>query len=298
MSICGKIRMATLCATALLGLQRVSVFAEASPASDTVSNDTGNVLQFHQQLYLREPAPIDNSSRPQGDPLRRRLEALDHLANDEIALPPILSSRLSSLPGEGDDSTTQAVLRAEYTLLRGRARTADQLFRAAKLEDAISLMESTERQLTLPELRAVALNRIAAYYFRLQQTDKMAEYSRQAWDLAPGDAANACNLAASLLSVGEVDEALIILLGVYDQAREQPKLAFSLYFNLACVYSLKKDNAQALHHLVLAARADPAATLAAFGDTQLDGIRDLPEVIRLRGALLSSMQAEIGVATP
>lgn len=298
MSICGKIRMATLCATALLGLQRDSVFAETWPASDSLSNDTRNVLQFHQQLYLREPAPIDNSSRPQGDPVRRSLEVLDHLASDEIALPPILSSRLSSLPGEGDDSTTQAVLRAEYTLLRERARAADQLFRAVKLDDAISLMESTERQLTLSELRAIALNRIAAYYFRLQQTDKMAEYSRQAWELAPGDAANACNLAASLLSLGEVDEALIILLGVYDQAREQPKLAFSLYFNLACAYSLKKDTAKALHHLFLAARVDPAATLAAFGDTQLDSIRDHPEVVRLRGALLAAMQSEIGAATP
>ena len=168
---------------------------------------------------------------------------------------------------------------------------ADRMFRRGDAAGALTLISETERLLKSPALRGMALNRLAAYHFRLRQYDQTAVYARRAWELEPEDLVSASNLAAVLLTVGEVDEALDILLRIYGQVFARPQIAFSVHFNLACAYSLKEDATRAVQNLFLAAQIDPASTVAAIGDTQLDFIRDHADFIRLRDALVQMLQS-------
>lgn len=291
MMACGRTRDAMFCLFLL-------VLAAPSIADQTTSEvplviQPENIFDpfHHQQLYMLDPLPpIDITNTNKSDPDRQRLGELDELPEEEFSAPPLVVARISSLPANIDDSPTQAVLRAERNLIRERARAADRMFARGDTDGAIKLMDATERLMQNPELRVMALNRVAAYYFRLQKYDKTVVYARQAWELAPDDLISACNLSATLLSVGEVDEALNILLRIYGQVYDRPQLAFSMHFNLACAYSLKHETTKALQNLALAARADPVATFTTMGDPHLDFVRDRSEFIRLREALVAMMK--------
>lgn len=241
-------------------------------------------------LFELDPQPVIPRPLTPEEYERERLAAIQEVEEEEFTAPPFLVSRISTLPVMRGDSSTQAVYRAERNMLRERARVADRMFRRGDPAGALALVGETERLLKSPALRAMALNRLAAYHFRLRQYDQTAVYARRAWELEPGDLVSACNLAAVLLTVGEVDEALDILLRIYGQVFTRPQLAFSVHFNLACAYSLKEDGTKAVQNLFLAAQIDPVATFAAIGDTQLDFIRDNPEFIRLRNALAEMIQ--------
>ena len=78
---------------------------------------------------------------------------------------------------------------------------------------------------------------------------------------------------AVLMTLGRLDEALGHLLEIYPASLDRPQLSFSVHFNLACVYSMKKNTEKALQNLALATQIDPASTLASLGDPQLDFIR-------------------------
>lgn len=237
-------------------------------------------------LYELEPMqPIQRSATPLTDLERERLRRIEEAEEEEFSAPPLVVARISTLPVILGESATQAVYRAERSLIRERARAADRLFRRGDVEGALTLMRDTERILQLPALRIMALNRLAAYHFRMQQYEAAAVYARQAWELDPGDLVSASNLAAILLTAEKVDEALDILLRIYGQAFDRPQLSFSVHFNLACAYSMKGDETRAIQNLVLAAQVDPYATFAAIGDPHLDAIRESGDFERIREAL-------------
>lgn len=236
-------------------------------------------------LFELEPAQPIQKPPASEDLERDRLRRIEEAEEEEFSAPPLVVARISTLPAMVGESATQAVYRAERSLIRERARAADRLFRRGDVEGALALMRDTDRILQLPAIRIMALNRLAAYHFRVQQYEAAADYARKAWDLDPGDLVSASNLAAILLTAEKVDEALDILLRIYGQAFDRPQLSFPVHFNLACAYSMKGDETRAIQNLVLAAQVDPYATFAAIGDPHLDGIRDSRDFERIREAL-------------
>lgn len=237
-------------------------------------------------LFELEPAlPIQTPPPALEDLERDRLRRIEEAEEEDFSAPPLVVARISTLPVIFGESETQALYRAERNLIRERARTADRLFRRGDTEGALALMRDTERILQLPALRIMALNRLAAYHFRMKQYEAAAVYARQAWDLDLGDLISASNLAAILLTAEKTDEALDILLRIYGQAFDRPLLSFSVHFNLACAYSMKGDETRAIQNLLLAAQADPYATFAAIGDPHLDAIRENSDFERIRDTL-------------
>ncbi len=273
----------------------VSPVRAAETSAPPIAAETAGLVFSHQEIYARDPKqPILQPTEAEIE--LQQLDRINRIEEEEFTAPPLIVARISSLPaGEGAGGPTQALARAERNLIRERARASDRLFNRGQHEAAIELMLSTERILKTVNLRAIALNRLAAYHFRLQQYDETALYARRAWELNPLDFASACNVAATLLTVGQVDEALDILLRMYGRAFNHRNLAFSVHFNLACAYSLKGEPTKALQNLALAAQLDPVSTYTVIGDPHLDPIRSAPEFIRMRerlGQLLQRAKTE------
>lgn len=260
---------------------------DQSARTNSLSGSVASDSPFRRpEIYQLEPArttPLLTTTS--GERERDRLRQIEEVVEEEFSAPPLVVMRISNIQTESAQSETQEIARAERSLMRDRARTADRLFRRGNWEGALELMRDTERMLRTPAVRIMALNRLAAYHFRIHQYDRAADYARQAWDLDRNDLISASNLAAILLSAEKVDEALDILLKIYGQAFDRPALAFSVHFNLACAYSMKSDETRAIQNLVLAAQIDPYATFAAIGDPHLDGIRESPDFSRIRTAL-------------
>ena len=139
--------------------------------------------------------------------------------------------------------------------------------------NAISLLTDLNQYLRNPRNRILNLNRLAAYHFRNQDYDTAAGQMQEALALDRSDSVTAINLAAVLMTLGRLDEALGHLLEIYPASLDRPQLSFSVHFNVACVYSMKKNTEKALQNLALATQIDPASTMASLGDPQLDFIR-------------------------
>lgn len=245
-------------------------------------------------IYRTEPdGPIVWPPPPPIDPARARLASLDTTTN-EFSAPPLIVSRITGISPGTNTSPAVIIAAFERNLLKERVDVADRLFRSGDTTNAIALVADLDRYVRDPKNRSTAFNRIAAYHFRLQQYEEAAVFMRQAWDLLPGDPIAACNLAAVLMTVGRLDEALGILLEAYGQPIDRPVLAFSIHFNLACVYSLKGESEKALQNLALAAQIDPASTATSMGDPQLDRIRSDSAFVSLQ----RSLESFLGRAPP
>lgn len=230
---------------------------------------------------------------PPPDPARLALAELDAATND-FAAPPLIIGTITALAGDTNQPAGRALALFERNLLRDRVATADRFFRNGMTTNAIALLLELDTYLREPVNRSANFNRIGAYYFRLQQYNDAADYMKRAWDIDPGDAVSACNLAAVLMTVGRLDEALGTLLEIYAQPVDKPVLAFSIHFNLACVYSLKGETEKALQNLALAARIDPASTATSMGDPHLDALRADPGFISLQRSLEDFLSRRTG----
>jgi tetratricopeptide (TPR) repeat protein len=273
---------------AWIGLACPAALAQAADPAEPPAAPANTSVLSRQTLYLLDPPPAF-STTPM-DPTEARLKLLDETEEEEFSAPPLVVARISSLPPVLGDSPTQALLRAERNLLRERVRVSDRYFREGQTDEALAMLTELERMIRNESLRTMIFNRLAAYYFRMQRFDETVRYAREAWNLNRSDYVSACNLAATLLTIGEIDEALDILLRIYGSAYDRPQLAFSIHFNLACAYSLKLDTTKALQNLMMAAQIDPASTYAALGDPHLDGIRETPDFAKVRTALATFIQ--------
>lgn len=152
-------------------------------------------------------------------------------------------------------------------------RDVERLTREGRAEEAIATLKQQLNKPMPPHQRAQINNRIAAYYFRMQRYADSLPFMREAVRLDPQDYPTLCNLAAVLMSMGELKEAGFFLRTLDATKIVEPRLLFSVYFNRACLYSLNHEFAAAFEDLKKAAQADPHSTLASLGDPQLDGIR-------------------------
>ena len=241
--------------------------------------------ESHTTLFQQDPGgPLVWPPPPPIDPSRAALLALD-VATNEFEAPPLIVTRITSLPAASGLSATQVVERFERNLLRERIVLADRMYRRGDNESAITLLQDLNQYLRNPRNRILNFNRMAAYEFRRQQYEAAANLMGQAAELDQQDAVTRINLAAVLMTLGRIDEALGYLLEIYPFVLDRPQLAFSVHFNLACVYSLKQDTAKSLQNLAIAAQTDPASTLASLGDPQLDPVRSDTRFAELGQAL-------------
>lgn len=234
-------------------------------------------------LYQQEPAGhLVWPPAPPMDPSRLALGALD-VATNEFEAPPLIVTRISALPAASGLSTTQVVERFERNMLRERIVLADRMFRQGDPTNAVAVLLDLNRYLQNPRNRGLSLNRLAAYEFKQQNYQAASTYMQQALEAQDQDVVTKINLSAVLMTMGEVDQALGTLLEIYPAAMDRLPLMFSVHFNLACVYSLKKQTDKALQNLAIAAQTDPSSTLASIGDPQLDFIRTdsrFPELVQ------------------
>ena len=163
--------------------------------------------------------------------------------------------------------------------------TSMEAYRRGDLEHAIQILEKGISRITSADLRFRIYHRLGAVHFKARNYAKAAFYMKRALDLRPGNPALACNLAATQMTMGKVEEALQTLSYIPVSLISDSNLLFSVYFNYACAHSLQGDVEAALDSLDQAARYDPEALLASVGDLQLDPIRDHPRFRRLLAAL-------------
>ena len=252
----------------------------ADPASETNAWPLG-----HLPLYRQQPsAPLVWPPPPPLDPSRAALAALDGATN-EFEAPPLIVTKITALPAASGLSETQVVERFERNLLRERVQLADRLYRQGDTTNAVALLKDVDQYLRNPRNRVLNLNRLAAYEFRRQDYASAAAYMQQASTLQNEDTVTKINLSAVYMTMGKLDEALATLLEIYPAALDRLPLMFSVHFNLACVYSLKKESEKALQNLAIAAQTDPASAMASLGDPQLDHIRTDARFAELAKAL-------------
>ncbi|MBN1269229.1 MAG: tetratricopeptide repeat protein, partial [Kiritimatiellae bacterium] len=204
-----------------------------------------------------------------------------------LATPPPAPETLPSLPSAFRIASIPAHTPADTTNLTDKLETADVAHVLAQAEDALrsgrqaearALVESALERVTQTRPRFILHHRLGALAFKLRDYDLAITHMKQALDLEPGQAALTCNLAAALMTRGEVAEALDLLSSLHVNLIRNARLRFSVHFNLACAHALSGNIDQAVSNLQHAAHYDAYATMASAGDTQLDAIRNDPRV--------------------
>lgn len=227
---------------------------------------------------------------------------------EELPGTPTLRETLASLETDAPTSLVEAVFGAAHALyaqtysaptnLPPDTRTVEQerdfavmikdvdrMSREGRAEEAIAILKQQLNKPMPPHQRGRINNRIAAYYFRMQRYAEALPYMREAVRLDPSDYPTLCNLAAVLMSMGELKEAGFFLRTLDTRKIAEPKLLFSVFFNRSCLYSLNNEAGAALDDLRRAAQTDPHSTLASLGDPQLDAIRQSLDFFDLRARL-------------
>lgn len=239
-----------------------------------VADDTTTNVLTHNTLFSREPAgPVVWPPPAPPDPSRTALGSLDQITSNDFSAPPLIVTRIAQLPARSGMSPEQISEHMERLQLREAVNSADALFREGQASNAIARLDALAPAMRNTRNRVLLLNRAAAYYFRQQQYERATELMKQAYDLDAGDSVAACNLAATLLTTGQAEEALRMLKGLPASALNRPQLAFSIHFNMACAYGLTRHVDEGIDSLARAAQTDPVSTAASLGDPQLDGLR-------------------------
>lgn len=167
-------------------------------------------------------------------------------------------------------------------------RQARDLQKLGRETEAIKLLEATLAS-TRSESALVDLNhQLGVLFYQAGDHENAASHLEKVQAMRPDDFKVASNLAAILMSIGEVDRAFISLekIDTKQLVRENSKeLLFKVHFNYACGYSLRKKSEEALAHLELAARFGPRDVLSSIGDPNLDHVRKEPRFVQLREEL-------------
>ena len=245
-----------------------------------------------------KPLPADPSeSAPSGtgaallpsDPAQRALARLARRTP-----PPRVDFNLPTIEGihtlapKEVVSETDIDSRIEQIKASEAIRQARDLQKLGRETDAIKLLEATLAS-TRSENALVDLNhQLGVLFYQAGDHENAASHLEKVQEKRPDDFKVASNLAAILMSIGEVDRAFISLekIDTKQLVRENAKeLLFKVHFNYACGYSLRKKIEEALAHLELAARFGPRDVLSSIGDPNLDHVRKEPRFVQLREEL-------------
>ena len=223
------------------------------------------------------------------DPARRALARLARPpapATVDFDLPTI--EGIHTLAPKEKVAETDIDARIEQIKASEAIRQARELQKLGRESDAIKLLESTLAS-TTSENALVDLNhQLGVLFYQAGDHENAASHLEKVQAMRPDDFKVASNLAAILMSIGEVDRAFVSLekIDTKQLVRENAKeLLFKVHFNYACGYSLRKKSEEALAHLELAARFGPRDVLSSIGDPNLDHVRREPRFIQLREEL-------------
>ena len=239
--------------------------------------------RLYQLSSTNRPAePLDTVATPVRALRDLRLPALTNAASSTFGAGVRLHGMTrSDFSNELADAATRAGERRFSDMLKD----VDNLTREGRAEEAIALLKQQLNQPLSPEQRARVNSRIASYYFRTQRYADALPFMREAVRLNPQDFGTQCNLAAVLLSMGEIKEAGFLLKTIEIARITETRLLFSIFFNRACVASLESDAKTSIDQLRKAAQTDPQSTLASLGDPQLDNIRPGLDFFDLKAGL-------------
>jgi tetratricopeptide (TPR) repeat protein len=204
--------------------------------------------------------------------------ALEQLAAPATNPPTATTNAFGSIQRiYGIAASTSIVMDAAAMLEAGRAQKvmdlADDLFRRGQLEQAFAAITNELGRVKHRAPRSILLSKLGAYHFRMQRYAAAAAVFDEARRNSPLDPGTLCNYAACRLMMNETEVAEGLFKSMNLNAIRDRKLLFSIYFNLGCIKSLQTNMNESLDYLKRAAAADPVATLAALGDTQLDNVR-------------------------
>lgn len=176
-------------------------------------------------------------------------------------------------------------------LLRSTSATSPQF------EAAIQRLKEREAQVTSPEAKTILLAGVGEFYYRLNEYAMAERYMRLAIDKVQGEtsAAMANNIAASFLMRNELGPAEDILNRIPVSLVRTPSILYGIFFNKACIASLKNDPQTAVQHLRQASLMQPQLVMANLGDVQLDPVRQSETFVLFKQELeraLSQLQDE------
>lgn len=223
-------------------------------------------LQSTNELILPVPPPPD-----------RARSALDALRGDRVLADPLwgmsTNRTITGIAGEGEIDEETLDARMEMTRIRQFIERIDVLLRNRDHQTAIQQVQHELEFATNDDIRFILHHRLGTIYFRTQEYAQAAVHMAKALEIQPNNAAIASNLAAAQMTMGDLDSALNTLSSIQLGLIDNRSLLFSIHFNLACLYSMKGREEEALEHLFKAAESDPPSAFASLGDPQLDPIR-------------------------
>jgi len=170
-------------------------------------------------------------------------------------------------------------------LLRQYMTEAERFLRDGEKDKAIDELLRFLEDAQFDQPKFLVFNRLGTLFFREQAYTRAATYMRKALDINPNDLSLRCNFSAALLTTGQSAEAIKYLKDINTELVNNRSLRFSVFFNLACGYSLESKVDQAIENLLKAANTDPASTVTSLGDVQLDNIRSDERFVNLQKAL-------------
>ncbi len=230
-------------------------------------------------LATNPPPPKPSTPR---DRSRAALKALERPTRKpaEDHLPPLY--RTAGLESETPESDVDMRERQDMLRVAEWLDEARFLTRSGAPNAAYEMLHRRYTQLETRQSRLFALSRLGTLAFRLQDYKAAADHMRKALELDPRNAPLTCNLAAALMTDGNVTEALYYLNQINPALVENLSSRFSVFFNLACAHSMLGNQDKAMDNLEQAALVDAANTMASLGDPQLDNIRGSDDFQRLQ----------------
>ena len=262
-------------------------FAAEAPASHSVPGGDG--------LYK-----LTSSNKPATEtPLRPSPREVLHLLDQPFApsAPPALGGGSQVYKMDATQATNaleNALTPTEWVRLTASVEDAERMFHERRTDEAVAALQSEVATEVNPIVKGKLHNRMAAYLFKSQRYDEALVHMRESARINPGDSATLCNVGAVLLSMGRVEESDAFLRKVDTAKIDNLNLLFSVYFNKACIGSLRKNKDEALLNLIRAAQSDPRATLTALSDPQLDNVRNSLEFMDLKSRLEILAREESG----
>jgi tetratricopeptide (TPR) repeat protein len=258
----------------LLALAAAPVRAAGGPATVFPRDAFLGLRSTNAVVALSEVPVVDPLRR---DPRRLALHLLEHqptATNGVIRLPEVdgIASLAPPAPAQGRD--VDQIF--EEIKVRDILKEAEDLRRTGHNLDAIGLIQSNLVTVAGTQARFELYNALGNHLHGLREYGDAADAFEEALNLKPNNPMLACNLAAVLLNLNQVDRALEAL-GRVDSAvlapQERARILYHTHFNYACAFSLKSKLEESLTHLELAAKFDPVRTLSDLGDPQLDNLR-------------------------
>ena len=273
----------------------LAVPALASPEAEPLPSP---ILGLPGRPIPEKPAaePARRASEPRPDPAQHALARLNQPGRNalvDLELP--TSEGIQTVRPKEEIPESDIDTRIEQIKASESIRQARDLQKLGRESEAIRLLEATLDATSSPNAQVELHHQLGIIFYQAGDHENAATHLEKVQAMRPDDYKVASNLAAILMSIGEVDRAFVSLekIDTKQLVRENRKeLLFKVHFNYACGYSLRKQSEEAMAHLELASRFSPRDVLSSIGDPNLDHIRKESRFVQLRKELEDVVRLE------